>query len=125
MNILKDRASSLLGLVALLSGLGVVGVISYAEASGCSHSASTYDASSVGNIHGVAKRSGCGNIRTVTSALYHEMPGFLPDARIASATRSIKNGDVTSVSIANRGWNYYTKASDSAGASARSAIYAH
>ncbi len=125
MNFIKSKLALSLALASVLSGLGVVGVSTHAEAAGCSLSASTYYASSAGNIHGVAKRSGCGNTRSVTSALYHEMPGFLPDARIASATRSITNGNVTSVAGANRGWNYYTKASDSAGASARSAIYAH
>lgn len=109
----------------ILMSFGAINVAAKAQAAGCALSASTYYASSVDNIHGVANRSGCGNSRSVTAALYHDMPAFLPDARLASASRTIRNGSVTVVSPANRGWNYFTKASDSSGASARSAIYAH
>ncbi|WP_461004307.1 hypothetical protein [Trueperella pyogenes] len=125
MSFKKNRIALSLALATAFSGLGAVGISLQAAAAGCSLSASTYYSSAAGNIHGVAYRSGCGNARNVTSALYHEMPWFLPDARIASATRKITNGSVTSVAHANRGWNYYTQASDSAGASARSSIYAH
>lgn len=125
MSFKKNRIALSLALATALSGVGTIGISLQAAAAGCSLSASTYYSSYSGNIHGVANRSGCGDFQYVTSALYHEMPGWLPDARIASGTKRIVNGSVTSVAIANRGWNYYTQASDSAGAFARSSIYAH